>query len=133
MKTIKAILIGVGIWVLAVSFYTASFQFQILEDLQQQANMVLFMAVMPLTWLGAHLYYKSKQKTQGYILGLIFFIIAGILDALITVPLFIIPNGGSHFQFYTDLGFWAIGLEMILTTVLYHYFNVYSKVQPLKA
>lgn len=133
MKTIKAILIGVGIWLLAVSFYTLSFQFQILEDPQQQANMVLLTALLPLVWLGTHLYYKIEQNTHGVLLGLVFFLVAGLLDAIITVPLFIIPNGGSHYEFFTDPGFWFIGFLMTLTAVVYYYIKVNPKVKHLKA
>lgn len=133
MKTIKAILIGVGIWLLAVSFYTLSFQFHILEDPQQQANLVLLAALLPLVWLGTHLYYKIEQNTHGVFIGLVFFIVAGLLDAVITVPLFIIPNGGSHFEFFTDPGFWFIGFLMTLTTVAYYYIKVNSKIKHLKA
>ncbi len=132
MKTIRAILIGIGIWILAVSFYTLSFQFQILEDSQEQANIALFTVILPLVWLGAYLYYKH-QNSHGAIVGLIFFLVAGILDVLITVPLFVIPNGGTHLEFFTDLGFWSIGLEMIIIVLVYYFIYVQSKANPLKA
>ncbi|MBO6607195.1 DUF5367 family protein [Psychroserpens sp.] len=132
MKTFKAILIGIGIWFLAVSFYTLSFQIELLADPEQQANFVLLAVLLPLVWYGAHLYFRMEQNTQSFLPGLIFFVVAGILDALITVPLFIIPNGGSHLDFFTDLGFWFIGLVMILTTVLYYYLKVHPKVKLLK-
>ncbi len=132
MKTFKAILIGIGIWFLAVSFYTLSFQFELLADPEQQANFVLIAVLLPLVWYGAHLYYRKEQNSQSFLPGFIFFAVAGILDALITVPLFIIPNGGSHLDFFTDLGFWFIGLVMILTTVLYYYLKVHPKVKYLK-
>ncbi|WP_353778728.1 DUF5367 family protein [Winogradskyella sp. 3972H.M.0a.05] len=133
MKTIKAILIGIGIWSLAVSFYTLSFQFQILEDPNQQANIVLFTVVMPLVWLGAHLYYKKGSNIHGYFVGMIFLLVAAFLDAIITVPLFVIPNGGNHYTFFTDQGFWIIALELVGVAVLYYYIKVYPKTNTIKA
>ena len=133
MKTIRAILIGTGVWCIAVALYTLSYRFPILKDPNQQANLVLFTAVMPLVWLGSHLYYKRGATIQGYYLGLVFLLVAALLDALITVPLFIIPNGGSHYTFFADLGFWMIALEMLATAVLYYYINIYPKSKSVKA
>ena len=54
MKTIRAILLGLGIWFIAVAFYAISYSVPFLENLDQQANIVLFVVVMPLVWLGCH-------------------------------------------------------------------------------
>lgn len=132
MKTIRAILIGVGVWFFAVAFYTLSFQFPILEDPGQQANTVLFTVVMPLVWLGCHFYYRKDKSTHGFKVGQVLLITAAILDALITVPLFVIPQGGSHFTFFTDPGFWIIATEMIAIAVLYYYTMIYPKSKAVK-
>ncbi|MEO1011955.1 MAG: DUF5367 family protein [Bacteroidota bacterium] len=133
MKTISAVLIGMGIWVLAVGCYTLSYQFQILEDLDLQAHFVLSTVVIPLVWLGSYLYYKKGGKIHGLFLGLIFFIVAAILDAVITVPLFVISNGGDYYTFFTDLGFWIIALELVAVSVLYYHIMVYPRTRILKA
>ena len=127
MKKVRAITIGAGIWALGVSFYSLSFLVDILDDPQQQANMVLFLTVMPLVWVGSMLYHKEDRKTHGYFVGQTFFLVAAALDALITVPFLVIPNGGSYYDFFTDLGFWLIGLEFIATATLYWYARVYAK------
>lgn len=132
MKTIKAILIGMGIWFLAVCFYTLSYQFQIMEDPDQQANIVLFTVVMPLVWLGSYIYYKTGSTSHGYLVGQTFLLVAAFLDAVITVPLFIIPNGGNHYSFFTDIGFWIIAFEMLGVAVLYYYLRVYPITKNLK-
>jgi hypothetical protein len=121
MKHLRAIGIGIIIWTIGVSVYNLSFYLSIIEDAQQQANMLLFIAVMPLVWFGARHYYKKDTTTHGYWVGQTFFLTATVLDALITVPVFIIPNGGSFYQFFTDVGFWIIGFEFISITVLYWY------------
>jgi hypothetical protein len=121
MKHLRAIGIGIIIWIIGVSVFTLSSYIFLLEDAEQQANMLLFIAVMPLVWFGTKQYYKKDTNTHGYWIGQTFFLTATALDALITVPFFVIPNGGSHYQFFTDLGFWLIGFEFIIIAVLYWY------------
>ena len=121
MKHLRAISIGVVIWIVGVSVFTLSSYIFILDDAEQQANMLLFISVMPLVWFGSKQYYKKDANTHGYWVGQTFFLTATALDALITVPVFIIPNGGSYYQFFTDLSFWLIGFEFITITVLYWY------------
>ena len=132
MKTFRAVLIGAGIWFFAVIFYTLSYFFPYMDNPEQQANIVLFAAVMPLVWLGSFFYYKKENSSHGFKIGQVFLITATILDALITVPLFIIPQGGSHFAFFTDPGFWIIAFEMVATAVLYYYIRIFPKTQSLK-
>ncbi|SHJ66122.1 DUF5367 family protein [Pseudozobellia thermophila] len=124
MKQLRAIGIGVIIWIIGVSLYTLSFYIQVLQNAEQQANMLLFISVIPLVWYGARLYYKKETNTHGYWVGQTFFLTATALDAIITVPVFVIPNGGSYYQFFTDLGFWLIGFEFLGITVLYWYIKV---------
>ena len=127
MKHLRAIGIGIIIWIIGVSVFTLSSYISILEDAKQQANMLLFTAVMPLVWFGAKQYYKKDANTHGYWVGQTFFLTATALDALITVPVFVIPNGGSYYQFFTDLGFWLIGFEFLAITVLYWYIKTAAK------
>jgi uncharacterized RDD family membrane protein YckC len=51
-------------------------------------------------------------------LALIFIVVAIILDVLITVPVFIIPNEGSYSKFFGDPIFYTIVVEFYFT-VLY--------------
>ena len=133
MKTIRALLIGLGIWAIAVTFYSLSYQVPILSNPDEQANLVLLSVVIPLVWLGSYLYYKKDNKTHGLKVGLAFFLVAALLDAIITVPLFIIPNGGTHLSFFTDPGFWVIAVEMVATATIYYYLRLYPKTRTLKA
>ena len=124
MKTFKALVIGGMVWFLGVLTYSVSFSLPILENVEQQANLMLFFAVVPLVWFGSWLYYRKGTQTHGLATGLVFFAMAALLDALITVPLLIIPNGGSYYDFFTDPGFWVIGVEFVGTTVIYRNFKV---------
>jgi hypothetical protein len=127
MKIARAIIIGVGIWGLGVGAFISSFFIPLMENSEQQANIVLSVAVMPLVWLGAKLYYKAERRTHGYWVGQTFLLTAAVLDALITIPFLVIPNGGSHYEFFTDFGFWAIAFEFLSITTLYYYTRVYVK------
>ena len=127
MKLLKTISIGIIIWILGVSIYTISFYIPILEDSELQANIFLSLGILPILWLGTKLYYRNKSNTKGYLLGLAFFLIATILDALITVPVLMAPYGGTHYSFFTAIGFWLIGLEYVATTTLYWFTEVRSK------
>ena len=127
MKHVRAIGIGVVIWIIGVSLYTFSFYIPILENPELQANIFLSIGVVPLVWFGSKLYYRKNNTTKGYWLGLVFFLIAAVLDALVTVPLFIEPYGGSYYSFFTAMGFWLIGMEFVITATCYWYVEVYGK------
>ena len=132
MKIKRAIVLGIIIWSIGILLYSLSYYVPILENSETQANLVLFIAVMPLVWLGCRFYYKNDSHTHGYLVGQTLLLTAVTLDALITVPLFVIPNGGSHYSFFTSLGFWIIAFEFLAVAALYWYVRVYSKVRIAK-
>ncbi|GAA4899365.1 hypothetical protein GCM10023311_25790 [Flaviramulus aquimarinus] len=127
MKLKHAILLGIAIWIIGILFYLMSYSVFILENADTQANVVLFIVVMPLVWFGCHFYYKKDKKTHGLKVGQTLLLTASALDALITVPFFIIPNGGNHYSFFTDLNFWIIAFEFLAVAALYWYTRVYPK------
>lgn len=127
MKQLRTIGIGIWIWIFGVCIFTLSFYIPFLKDPELQANLFLSLGVLPLNWYGAKLYYRKNNKTKGYWLGLAFFLTAIVLDALITVPLLIIPNGGNYLSFFTSIGFWLIGIEFIAMTTFYWYTNIVNK------
>jgi|SRR6056297_770333 len=132
MKTQRAILLGIAIWIIAILFYSISYTISLLENPDNQANVVLFIVVMPLVWFACSFYYKKDNKTHGLKVGQTMLLTAVALDALITVPFFVIPNGGSHYSFFTSAGFWIIAFEFLLVASLYWYARVYSKRTILK-
>jgi len=127
MNIRRAIFSAIIIWILGVSAYAASFFFPILEDPELQANLVLTIALIPSVIIGTYFYYKKGFQTNGYRLGVTMFIVAMFLDALITVPLFIIPEGGNHLSFFTDPGFWLIAVEYIIVVAGYWWIRVWPK------
>ena len=127
MKTQRAILLGIAIWMISILFYSISYTIPLLEDPDNQANVVLFIVVMPLVWFASSFYYKKDNKTHGFRVGQTMLLTAVALDAIITVPLFVIPNGGSHYTFFTSAGFWIIAFEFLLVASLYWYARVYTQ------
>lgn len=87
----------------------------------------MFIAAIPLVWFGCSFYYKKDNETHGFMVGQTMLLTAVALDALITVPFFVIPEGGSHYSFFTSIGFWVIAFEFLAVAVLYWYTRVYPK------
>lgn len=110
------------VWILGVSFYLSSFYLPILENPEQQANIVLVLAIIPSAYLGAYLFYRKGQM-KPYVLALIFVVTAALLDVLITVPVFVIPAGGSYIEFFKAPMFYIIVVEFYFIVL---YFGNYQ-------
>ena len=124
MEIKRAIISAAMVWAIGVTAYILSFFVKILDNPELQANIVLTLALIPSVILGAKYYYKTGAETHGFKLGVFMFLVTICFDALITVPLFIIPAGGSHLTFFTDAWFWFIGLEYILVVGIYAAFRI---------
>lgn len=133
MKTKTAIVIGFIIWMIAILCYTIAGSIAVSQQLEHLPGTVLFIVVMPLVWLGSEYYYKEDNKTHGYWVGQTMLLTAAALDSLITVPVFIIPLGGSYYSFFTALEFWIIAFEFLTVATLYWYIRVYPKHKTSKA
>ena len=114
-----AIISSLIIYVIGISSYLGSYFVPFMEDQELQANLVLMVAVVPAVLFGAYLYYRKGYMTNGLSLGVVMFLGAMFLDAIITVPLFIMPHGGNHLSFFGDPGFWFIAIEYVGVVVLY--------------
>lgn len=124
MKTLKALGIAIIIWILGVSAFTLIHELPLMEDRYLQANIGLAFVVPFLVWAGAWLYYRKGNLTHGLKLGLVMLLVSATMDVLITVPLLILPSGGSYSSFFGSLDFWLIGLEFIGVTTLFWYLKV---------
>lgn len=119
MKILKAITIGVVNWIIGVTIYSLSYTQPILENPELQGNICLALVLIPLGWLGAKFFYKSNDQVHGILPASILASVAVILDALVTVPMMIIPAGGSYGQFFGDAFFWLLITEYLLVVLLY--------------
>ncbi|MEM9674436.1 MAG: DUF5367 family protein [Bacteroidota bacterium] len=119
MNIKRAIISGVITWILGVLVYSAPYILPFIENSEQYVNVVFPLGVVLAVIIGAYFYYHSSYTTNGFRLGIVMIMVAIVLDALITVPLFIIPEGGNHFAFFTDLSFWLIAAEFVIVTGIY--------------
>ena len=108
-----AIISSLVVYLIGITSYIVSYFIPLLDDNDLQANLVLMIAIIPAVLIGANLYYRRGYSTKGLLLGTVMFLGAMILDALITVPFFIIPYGGSYLSFFGDPGFWLIAIEYV--------------------
>ncbi|WP_420387721.1 DUF5367 family protein [Roseivirga sp.] len=125
----RAALSAIIVWTLGVTAFVSSYYVVIWEDADAQANLVLSLALIPIIAFAAHIYYSKGHETNGFLLGAFMFLIAMILDALITVPVLIAPLGGDHLSFFGDPGFWLIGLEYIFVVTIYWVIRRYMRLQ----
>ncbi len=119
MKTKRAILAGVLVWVLGVGVFTMSYFMPVMDDLDLQSNIALSISLIPFAWIGASIYYRKDNKAHGFKVGFVMVMSAIILDGLITVPFMIIPYGGSYSSFFIAPGFWMIVFEYLIVIILY--------------
>ena len=115
----SAVISAAIIWALGVTAFAVSYLVPVMSDPDLQANWVLSISLIPAAALGAHIYYRKGHQTNGFYLGALMFLVAMILDALITVPVLIMPYGGNHFTFFTDAGFWLIAVEFVSVVAAY--------------
>ncbi|MCB0372585.1 MAG: DUF5367 family protein [Muricauda sp.] len=129
MKTLRALAIGTLVWIFGVSAFTAFYELPLMENRYAQANIGLALIVPFLVWFGSQIYYRKAKATHGIKLGLLMLLASATLDALITVPILIIPFGGSYASFFGSADFWLIALEFVLVAIVYWYLNVRPKQQ----
>lgn len=120
-KKLYSIVCAMLVWLLGVSFYLISFYVPVLENTELQSNITLALAIIPSSCLGTYLFYK-KSYIKPTALALTFVIMAIVLDVLITVPVFIIPNGGSYSDFFGDPMFYTLVVEFYFIVL---YFGKY--------
>ncbi len=112
-KNLFSIVCALLVWFLGVSFYLLSFYVSIIESSELQSNIVLALALIPSACLGTFMFYK-KGYLKPSVLALTFLAVIVLMDAFVTVPVFIIPSGGSYSDFFGDPKFYAIALELYL-------------------
>ncbi|MBC3846984.1 DUF5367 family protein [Winogradskyella echinorum] len=117
-KNLFSVICGILVWTLGVSFYLLSFYVPILENSELQSNIVLALGIIPSACLGTYLFYTKSQLKPSK-LGLTFVIVATLLDVIITVPVFIIPTGGSYSEFFGDPMFYTIIVEFYFIVLYY--------------
>lgn len=120
MKTGRAILSGVLIWILVFTLFGVLDVIPATRDAVWLQGVVACTLVIPIALLGAAFYYKNGSRSNGLAVGLVMVTTALMLDAIITVPFFEMPyNRRGHEQFFTHPLLWIIVLEDVLVVYFY--------------
>lgn len=117
----RAIKTAAIIWVIGVIFFLIGSFLPLIIDPELQANLTLAIAFVPLAWFGTRYYYKGGDQTRGYQLAFVFVSMAALLDAIITVPIFMMPIGVGHAAFFGTLGFWLLVAEYAGIVIVYDF------------
>ncbi|OGJ20849.1 hypothetical protein A3K73_07305 [Candidatus Pacearchaeota archaeon RBG_13_36_9] len=97
MNILRVILAGILLWVLI--FVEISI-FQIgLQITGVTGSVIHYILLIPIGVFCAWFYYRGKDKTNGFLLGLVMLIVGTILDLVVTMPLFL---EGDYIGFYSD-------------------------------
>lgn len=116
MKLLKAIGLGIVLWVLI--FFEVSilmFGFKLTTGMTYYIIHYLFLAIVSIVL--TLIYFGGKKTNRGFLtgflVGIIFIVVGFILDAAITIPLWIIPQGGSYQSFFLNY-YMLIGYLIIM-------------------
>lgn len=121
MKWLRALSIGALAWL--VIFVEVSITMISLKLSNVTVYFIHYLLLIPISIFLAWFYYQSKDKTNGFLLGIALLISGIVLDLVITVPLFIIPQGGGFYDYFTS-SWTTIGfVEMIVIVGLYDLFR----------
>lgn len=118
MRILRAGLIGIVLW--ALIFFEVSilmFGLKLTEGVIYYT--IHYILLVLITLLGAFWYFRKPKLRGGFLhgllVGLVFVITGIILDSILTIPLWIIPQGGSYLGFLLD-SYLLIG-ELIVIVV----------------
>ena len=119
MKIVRAISTGALIWALIFVEWSIMVFAPMLKDMENLQWAISYILLIPIVIFGASLYYKSGDKVNGFILGSVMLATGLILDAIITVPFFIEPQGGSYTSFFLTATAITGYAELILIAGVY--------------
>lgn len=121
MNVFRMTLSAVLVWMAIVAIFGVLSQTPGIMDSPMQQNLLVGVLLIPFAVLGAAYYYKGDDRsTNGLVIGSAMASIALTLDAIITVPLIMIPQYGvTHSAFFSDPFLWLIIFEYVAVVSLY--------------
>lgn len=126
MNYLKILLPGILVWIaVSISFYILSFVPLVNSSFPLQALLVMMLIVFYANE-SAKLYYKTGLKIHGLVIGIIMSFMGLLLDILITVPFFEIPNGRNYQTFFSNPVLWI--LICLNTLTVYFYWRTKIKI-----
>jgi len=121
MRTLKAILLGVLLWILIfveISVFVIGLK---LTGIVQYIIHYIFLIVF--TIICTAIYYKSRDKINGFVLGIFWLLVGNILDLIITIPGFTAKQystlSAAYSGFYSNTWLWAGFLVVVVVTGIY--------------
>ncbi len=126
MYTLRGVISGFLLWILI--FVEISITSVGLKMSESSVWLTHYILLVPFTLLCSWLYYRSKDKLNGLAVGLFFLLIGIILDFIITVPFFIIPQGGSYLSYFYDPKLFVGFLVVLIISGVYDLFRKKDKV-----
>jgi len=121
MRTLRAILLGILLWILIfVEISIFKIGFGLTGAVQY---LIHYICLIVFTIIGAAIYYKRKDRFNGFVLGIFWLLVGNILDLIITIPMFTAKNYGSlsaaYPGFYSDIWLWLGFLIVVVVTGVY--------------
>ena len=119
MNYYRATLAGATVWLLVIVTFT------LLTYVPGGENSMVLQAGVVTVLMGLYaaagsfLYYRNVVEDHGLKVGIWASGTALLLDVLITVPFFEIPNGGGYAQFFTAPLLWVLVIVNIATFYLF--------------
>jgi hypothetical protein len=119
MNYFRAMLAGAMVWLLViVTFTLLTFVPEAANSMVLQAGVVMVLMGLYAT-AGSSFYYRNVVENHGLKVGIWASGTALLLDVLITVPFFEVPNGGGYAQFFTAPLLWLLVIINIAVFYLF--------------
>lgn len=128
MNLSRAFLSGIIVWTAIFLAFTIMSFIPALKNAETVQTYIVYLLLMPILFGALTFYYKKGQSNNGFQVGLIIILTCLLLDALITVPLVIIPHGGDYISFFINPLIAFMGLEILLLSFGYWATQVKRKV-----
>lgn len=109
MKLLKAILLGIFLWILIFIWWSIIMEVPALSGRLLLQWLIHFALLVPACVLVARVYYMSDDKMSGFFLGIIFIVVAIVLDLLVTIH--IVPGGFG--RFFSNPFLWIGFIELL--------------------
>ncbi len=126
MDTWRAIKTGVLVWAAIFIEWSIIIFTPILKDLGNWQYLLHYILLFPIVYYSIQYYYKNKGKVNGFALGLVVLLVGVILDSIITVPLFTIPQGVGFVDFFFN-PLMLIGYAELIMVSGYYWFKEVKK------
>jgi len=123
MIKMRPLLAGTIVWSLIFSSFLLMSILPEFQESKNLQNITILILIVPFVILANRFYYRDNNQLNGFYLGFLIIICCLVLDALITLPLVILPEGGSYSEFYTDPGLIIMGAEILLVSYFYFFFR----------